>query len=289
MSKTDKLNVVLFALTGFGNTVLNALLQEPRVNVRAVFTVKYDNPFPYYPEQPLFDLCAERGIVCYHGLKVSSEQGIAALQQHAPELIIVSTFKQILRANVIAIPRLGVVNFHPSLLPAYRGPCPTNAALLHDDPVTGITIHYITEKLDEGNLLLQRSLRIDRADNDGQLRRKLADLAGDMIPELVDLLFANAEPPVGMVQDHELATFAPKPTAQDGYLDAGLDCETIRLKLRALNPLPGTSFLVGDCRVPVDRFELLPADKPRGMYVDDTVIDIVDDSRTIRLYKKVSG
>lgn len=287
MDKSDQLNVVLFALTGFGNTVLKALLNEARVNVRAVFTVKYDHPFPYYEERQLLELCREKRIACYYGVKVGDDEGITLLRQHAPDLILVATFKQMLGQNVLSLPRLGVVNLHPSLLPRYRGPCPTQAALFNDEEVTGVTAHYVTEKLDEGNILLQKSIPIEETDDDGRLRNKLARLAGEMIPELIGL-FAGGARPTGAPQDHSLATLAPRPAAEDGHLELATSVSAIRRRVRAFNPLPGASLLIGDRRVAVDRFELYQDSRTDGLYENDNSFDLIINSQAIRLYKKVS-
>jgi methionyl-tRNA formyltransferase len=287
MNGSDKLNVVLFALTGFGNTVLEALLRDARVNVTAVFTDKYDQPFPYYHERQLLELCQERRLTSYPGVKVRSREGLALLSQYSPDLIIVATFKQILAQNVLNLPRLGTVNLHPSLLPRYRGPCPTQAALLHDEAVAGVTAHYVTEQLDEGNILLQRSIAIEETDNDGQLRQKLARLAGEMVPELIGL-FAGFASPAGIPQDHSLATPAPRPAIEEGYLELAADIPTIRRQVRAFNPLPGTSILVGGRRIVVDRFELLRDDRADGLYENDSSIDVIIASQLIRLYKKAA-
>lgn len=286
MDGTSKLNIVLFALTGFGNTVLEALLKDARVQVGAVFTVKYDNPFPYYSERQLIELCGERGVDCYHGVNVRSREGIGLVRKYTPHLIIVATFKQILDEAILGLPPLGVVNFHPSLLPRYRGPCPTGAALYNDEKVTGVTLHYITEKLDQGDILLQRSIAIGKADNDGQLRQRLAKLAGEMAPEMIGM-FANFTKPAGTPQDHRLASAAPRLTAEDGYLERATDIDSIRRKIRAFNPFPGTSILLGDRRVAVDGFELCQDGGPDGLCESNSTIDLTIDSRTIRLHKKI--
>lgn len=285
MRSKKKINIVLFALTGFGNTVLEALLGDSSVNVVSVFTVKYANPFPYYKERQLLELCEERKIPCYYGVKICSHEGLMLVSQYNPDLIIVATFKQILKKNVLSLPPLGVVNFHPSLLPNYRGPCATNAALLNDEKVTGVTIHYVTEELDAGNILLQRFISIGKEDNDGSLRQKLARLAGEMVPELIEM-FGTFTKPTGSVQDHSLATFAPKPTVEDGYLERVRDIDTIKRKVKALNPLPGTSILVGDKRVAVGQFEHLEESGTNGLYDRNEAIDLFIESKGIRLYKK---
>lgn len=288
MSGITKLNVVLFALTGFGNSVLESLLEDARVNVGAVFTNKYDNPFPYYPEQQLAELCRQWQVSCYLDVKVNSIEGVELLIKHAPDLIIVATFKQILKASVLRLPSLGVVNVHPSLLPNYRGPCPTNAVLLNGENTTGVTIHYVTETVDEGNLLLQRSIVIGDSENDGQLRLRLAKLAGEMLPELIEM-FAGTSQPAGTPQDHSRANFAPRPTAEDGYLEQATDVLAIQRKMRAYNPLPGTSILIGDRRVAVDRFEILPRNGADGIYENGNAIDLIIGSHAIRLYKRTEA
>ena len=274
MNTVDKqINVVLFALTGFGNTVLEALLEDVRVRVTGVLTVRYDNPFPYYPEKQLLELCEERRVPCYHGVKVNSEEGISLLRQLSPDLILVATFKQILKETVLRLPSLGVVNFHPSLLPRYRGPCPTNAALVNDEKVTGVTVHSMTEKLDDGDILLQRSIAVGESDNDGHLRKKLAILSGEMVREVIDK-FAGFTRPTGTAQNNDLVSLAPKPTVEDGYIELAPDIASVRRKMRAFNPLPGTSILVGNKRVTVDRFELLQDTRRDGLYRNHDSIDL---------------
>lgn len=285
MNDRAKLKVVLFALTGFGNTVLNALLKDERVEVCAVFTVKYDQPFPYYEERQLLEVCAESGVTCYHGVKVNSEDGLSLLQGYSPDLILVATFKQIIGANVLNRPRLGVINFHPSLLPKYRGPCPTNAALLNEDKVTGVTVHFVTESVDDGDIILQRSVPISETDNDGCLRKKLAILAGEMVSDVIGM-FAGFARPTGVPQDDALASLAPKPAVEDGYLETAADVRMIRNKMRAFNPLPGTSLLFGDQRIVVGGFEMIQADGPDGIYDRGEGIDVVLNSDAIRLIKK---
>jgi methionyl-tRNA formyltransferase len=286
MNKTKQLKVVLFALTGFGNPVLKALLKDERVDLKAVFTTKYEQPFPYYPEEHLLDLCNQLGVTCHYGVKVSSEEGVAMVHQYAPDLIIMSTFKQILRSNVLGIPAFGVVNIHPSLLPSYRGPCPTNNVLLNGEKATGLTVHYVTEEIDEGNILLQKSISIEEIENDGQLRQTLANLAGTLIPEIINL-FADFSKPAGISQNHDQASLAPKPTPDIGFLELSPEINTIKNKIRALNPLPGTSVLLEGQRIPVNGVELFENHRADGLYETPEAVEWVINRQGIRLFKKV--
>jgi len=278
------MKVLLCALPGFGNTVLEALLADSRVSVQGVFTRKYRDPFPYYTETQLAEVCELRSIPWRDSTTLNSEHGLGLLRKASPDLILVATFNEILRPPVLGRPRLGVVNLHPSLLPKYRGPCPTHAALLNGDDVTGVTVHYITDRLDAGNVLLQRSLPIDEADNDGRLRQRLARLAGSLVPEIISM-FEGGRKPAGYPQNDGLATRAPRPAREDGRLTPDDDIELIRRRIRAFNPLPGTSISVGDRRVSVGSFAELEDGRAPGVYEANHSIDIVRASGAIRLFK----
>jgi methionyl-tRNA formyltransferase len=278
------MNIVLCALPGFGNTVLDALLADRSVSVQGVFTRRYSDPFPYYDETQLAEVCELRSIPWRDSTTLSGEYGLKLLRKASPDLILVATFNEILRPPVLSLPRLGVVNLHPSLLPKYRGPCPTHAALLNGDDVTGVTVHYVTDRLDAGDVLLQRPLPIDKADNDGRLRQRLARLAGDLVPEIISM-FEGGRKPAGSPQNDELATRAPRPAREGGWLTLDDDIELIRRRIRAFNPLPGTSISVGDRRVSVRSFAALENGKVPGVYETDHTIDIVRASGAIRLFK----
>lgn len=278
------LNVVLLALTGFGNPVLEALLGDRRVRLSAVFTHRYDGPFPYYTELPLPDLCVARGVPCHHDIRVGSEAGLAVLRALAPDVIVVSTFKDILRAPVLAIPALGAVNLHPSLLPRHRGPCPTQAALLADDRISGVSAHVVTPGLDEGDILLQRAVSIEDVPDDGALRQRLASLAGTMVPELIGLWEGGARLS-GRPQDPRLATAAPRPAAEDGFLERLPTADAVRRAVRALNPVPGTSIAVDGQRVAVDRCVLIGRPGPARPRVTEGLVEVGIGSVTVRLLR----
>jgi methionyl-tRNA formyltransferase len=198
---------------------------------------------------------------------------------------LVSTFKQILTANVINLPALGVVNFHPSLLPKYRGACPSNAALLNDETTSGLTAHYVTEGLDDGDILLQRGFGIQEVENDGQLRYKLARLAGEITPEVIQL-FSGFQKPAGKPQNHALASSAPKPAIEDGFLENARTIQELRCKVRAYNPIPGTSIFVNGRRVAVDRFELFTSRRNDGIVEKEDSIEVTLNHEAINLFIK---
>lgn len=277
------MNIILFGLTGLCNDILKALLRINDIKINAVFTISYKNSFPYYREQQLRELCSELNITCFEDISVSSNEGINLIQTFNPDMIIVSTFKQIIKPDVIKIPRLGIINIHPSLLPFFRGPNPVENAILKGKKTTGITFHYLVDKIDAGNILLQKKIRVKKTDTNGTLRKRLSILASTMIPELMGI-FKSGIKPEGKKQNERLASYAPKPKPEDGFLE---NCETIKeidLKLRALNPYPGTSILLNGNRISVNRFAVLDKNNSAKMAQMGDYIDFFIDSKEIRLY-----
>lgn len=288
MSDPSRLRIVLCSLTGFGNTVLPALLRDSRVHVPAVFTHIYEHPFPYYQETALADFCEELKAPYHAGFPVSSERGLALLRSYEPDLILVASFREILRPAVTSIPTRGAVNMHSSLLPKYRGVCPTNAVLLQGESRTGMTVHYVTPTIDAGDILLQKEIAIAPDETDSSLRKKFAVLAGEMTPDIISL-FRREKRPRGTPQDVRAVTAAPRPFPEDGYLERCRDIVTAERRVRALNPFPGTSVLLAGERIPVNRAAFLPGKKPDGMFRDDGTVEFWRNGRGLSLSQELMG
>ncbi|MEO8209745.1 MAG: methionyl-tRNA formyltransferase [bacterium] len=279
------MNVVLFGFTGLGNSILRGLLKIDKVIVSSVFTKHYSNPYPYYTEIQIEDLCQKEKIACYSDVNINSAEGIEFFKKAKPDLIVVASFNQIISKQIINIPKLGIVNVHPSLLPKYRGPFPEQAALLNNEKETGVTVHYVSQKIDSGNILMQKSLNILPDDNHCKLKKKLAAISEEIIPELLEL-FSGKNKPTGIRQNEAAATFFPKPEKEDAYLEKDSDVNLIRNKIRALNPFPGTSILLNEKRIFIDVYALLNNYAPDGVYESELFIDVYKNSCGIRLFKK---
>ncbi len=267
------MNVILLGLTGFGNQVLETLLGQKGVFIQAVFSKTYKDPFPYYEELPLDELCLQKNIKCFTNIAVSGKKGVEIIRELQPDLILVATYKEIISPEVIAIPSQGIINFHPSLLPKYRGPCPTNAVILNGERETGVTIHYVTELLDKGDILCQKSLSLEDTETDGMLRKRLAELAGAMVPEVISL-FEAEQHPHGKPQKDADASLAPRLKEEEGYLEGVKDEETLLRKMRGLNPVPGTSIEIEGERIPVSQIKEIAFESNKGICKTETGIQI---------------
>jgi methionyl-tRNA formyltransferase len=162
---------------------------------------------------------------------------MAQLQGWSPDLIVVAAFGQILRQPVLDLPPLGCINVHGSLLPRWRGAAPIQAAILHGDDQTGITIMKMDAGVDTGDMLSQRSTPILPDDTAGTLSARLATLGADLLMDTLPAYLAGELQP--LPQQHELATFAPMLKKEDGLLDFSRPAVELARKVRAMNPWPG--------------------------------------------------
>jgi methionyl-tRNA formyltransferase len=170
--------------------------------------------------------------------KIKDPQAIQNIRDLKPDVIVVVAYGQILPRDVLEIPRLACLNLHASLLPRWRGAAPIQAAIAAGDPATGITVMYMDEGLDTGDMLLQRSVEISPNDTSGSLHDRLAQIAPETLLESLRLLAAGNAPRIP--QDNTQATHAPKLKREHGLIDWSESAETIERKVRAYNPWPGT-------------------------------------------------
>jgi methionyl-tRNA formyltransferase len=169
--------------------------------------------------------------------KIKNPEAIEQIRALAPDVIVVMAYGQILPRAVLEIPRVACLNLHASLLPRWRGAAPIQAAIAAGDGETGITVMYMDEGLDTGDILLQRRIDIAATETGDSLHNRLAEIAPNALLEALRLL-ANKHAP-RITQDKTLATYAPKLDREAGRIDWNETAEQIERKIRAHNPWPG--------------------------------------------------
>lgn len=159
------------------------------------------------------------------------------LAQFRPDVVVVIAYGKILSRQLLAIPRLGAINVHASLLPRYRGPAPIQWSVINAEKETGITTMFISEGLDEGDILLCSKIALTRRETSASLHDRLAGMGADL---LIDTLSAlekgNIEP---IPQDHAAATYAPLIKKNDGRIDWNLPAHRLDAFIRGMTPWPG--------------------------------------------------
>lgn len=186
----------------------------------------------------------EHNIKVFQPVKVRDPEFVNIIKELSPDLIITAAFGQIIPKDVLDVPEFGCINVHASLLPKYRGASPIQQSLFNGDTKTGITLMYMNEKMDEGDIILQEETDISPDDNAGTLFEKLAKLGKHTIYSYAELL-KNGKPK-GTPQYNAAATYCTKISKEQGNIDWSQNSSDIVNTVRALTPFPGAySFLDG--------------------------------------------
>lgn len=194
--------------------------------------------------------------------RLSQPEAMEQLSAWAPEVIVVTAFGQILKQDVLDLPKCGCINVHASLLPRWRGAAPINAAILHGDDETGVTIMKMDAGLDTGPILAQHSVRIERDETAGSLFEKLSRLGADLLLESLPGIISGkikVRP-----QPEEGATYARMIKKEEGRLDFSQPAVELERKVRAFNPWPGTFFEWGGHLLKIHQASVSPGKKREG-------------------------
>jgi methionyl-tRNA formyltransferase len=170
--------------------------------------------------------------------RIKAPEAIEQMRGLAPDLIVVAAYGQILPPPLLQLPRIACLNLHASLLPRWRGASPVQAAIAAGDAETGITVMYMDEGLDTGDILLQRKLQIEPNETGESLQRRLSHAAPGALLTSLQLLSGGKAPRIP--QDHALVSYAPKLHRAAGRIEWSEAAEVIGRKIRAYNPWPGS-------------------------------------------------
>ena len=179
------------------------------------------------------------GLTVLKPANVNAPEVVDALKAPAPELFAVVAFGSLLKPPLLAVPKLGSINLHGSLLPAYRGAAPVQHALWDGLEETGVTTMWIDEGLDTGDMILERSTTIEPGETAGQLSARLAELGAPLLAESVVLAHQGRAPRTP--QPAEGASYAKKMKKQDGWIRFDAPARAIWNRQRAVTPWPGAT------------------------------------------------
>jgi methionyl-tRNA formyltransferase len=183
--------------------------------------------------------------------KLREPEPFAKLASWRPEMIVVAAFGQILRQNVLDLPRYGCINVHASLLPRWRGAAPIQAAIAAGDIHSGVSIMKMDAGVDNGPILAQQAIPIFPSDNAETLSARLAELGSHLLIQTIPGYVQGEVLP--QPQDESLATRAPMLKKEDGLLDFSQPADVLERKIRALEPWPGAYFVWQDNLLKIHR------------------------------------
>ncbi|MCU6702706.1 methionyl-tRNA formyltransferase [Muriventricola aceti] len=188
---------------------------------------------------PVKSCAAAHGIPVYQPTKLRDGTALAQLRELAPELVVVAAYGRILPDDILALPPMGCINVHSSLLPKYRGAAPINWAVIRGEKETGVTIMYMAGELDAGDIIAQETTHIDPEETVENVHDRLAGLGGRLLVQTVAELAAGTARRIP--QDHSQATLAPMLSRELSPIDWSRSGWDIHNQIRGLVPWPATS------------------------------------------------
>ena len=186
---------------------------------------------------PTKALALERGIPVFEPKTLRDEAFSDLLHKIDPDIIVVVAYGKILPPAVLEYPKLGCINLHVSLLPKYRGAAPMQRAIMNGDSETGVTVMYMNEGLDTGDIISTLAFPIKPTDNFEDIHDRSAELGGALLSRTVTDIFEGRA--TRTAQDDSKATYAEKIEKADCKIDFSRHCREVDARIRATTPIPG--------------------------------------------------
>jgi methionyl-tRNA formyltransferase len=235
--------IVFFGTPPFAKTILE-YLYERAIEIAAVVTRpdqpkgRSGTPVPTAVKQ----FALAHHLPLYQPKKASDEAFASFLQTLDADYFVVAAYAEILKENVLNIPRIGCINVHGSILPKFRGAAPVQRAIMAGEKETGVTIMKMAPQMDAGDILAVRKTDIPLDMTSGELMQVLADIGKSALLEVLQGLEKGSIQP--MQQKSEAATFAKKLTIHEGEIDWSKPCEVVHNQIRGVTPNPGAWCMV---------------------------------------------
>ncbi len=237
------MKTIVLAYHNIGCTGIKALLRNG-FDIAAVFTHK-DDPKENIWFDSVAELAARENIPVYAPEDINHPLWVQKIRDLAPRMIFSFYYRRLVRAPILDIPSKGCLNLHGSLLPKYRGKCPINWVLVNGEKETGVTLHYMTTRPDEGDIVGQAKIEIAEDDTAYTLHAKAATAASEMLDEMLPELRTGKAPRIP--QEQSLASYFGGRTPADGEIDWTMPAVKIRNLVRAVTrPFPGAFSHMGD-------------------------------------------
>ena len=269
VSDSAALRVVYFGTPAFAVPTLQRLL-DSRHSVIAVVS-QPDRPKgrgQHVTVTPTKEVAIARGVPVLQPDRVRDEAFLAVVRALEPDLGVVAAYGKILPDALLAIPRLGMINVHASLLPAYRGAAPVHRAVIAGDRETGVTIMRVVKELDAGPMFAKVTRPIGPDETSVEVERGLAELGAALLVDVVDTMADGraTETP----QDDALATYAPKIAKEEGVVDWIWPAAQIHDRVRGLQPWPLVSVRIDGLRYQLHQTATIneSTDAPPGSVVE---------------------
>lgn len=216
---------------------------------------------------PVKEYAITQNIPVFQPLKMRDGEALAILKELSPELIVVAAYGKILPVDILELPPKGCINIHSSLLPKYRGSAPINWAILNGEDETGVSIQYMAEGVDTGDVIGFMTTPISLEENAQQLYDRLAQMGAELICPVVAAIEQGTA--VATPQDHAQASHAPMLSKELSPIDWNKSARQIHDQVRGLYPWPAAVTEIDGIRCKIIRTALTgdTTGKAPGAYV----------------------
>lgn len=248
--------VIFMGTPDFSVPVLEKLIEN--TNVVLVVTKKdaYVGRKKVLTESPVAICAHEHNIEVYKPNKLKEDYEY--ILNKKPDIIITCAYGSIVPKVVLDYPSYGCINVHASLLPKYRGASPIVASILNGEKETGITIMYMDEGIDTGNIIMSRSIKIEDNDNSLSLSNKLSLLGANLLIDTLPKIFEGEN--FDIPQDNEEATYVGMLKREDEHIDFNNSVENIKNQVRAFSPEPYAFINIDDTEYKISEVEIKKCD-----------------------------
>jgi len=274
------LRIIFCGTPEFAVPSLRRLLSDPDFAIATVVT-QPDRPRGRGQEvsaSPVKAVALEAGVQVYQPEKIKSDSALDFFTRMAVDAVVIIAYGQIIPARLIALPRLGWINLHGSLLPKYRGAAPIAWAIANGETVTGLTSMQIDAGMDTGPMLLRHEMEIGPEETTPELARRMAEAGAPLIAETLGKLSRGEIRPIA--QDSSQATYAPLLEKEHGRIDWLLPARQIYNRMRGFAPWPGayTSFRGQTCQIwgrPADSALAAQSEIPGSLLASSDAVYVV--------------
>ena len=229
--------IVFMGTPAFSAPILR-MLHEEGYEILAVVT-QPDRPVgrkKVLTPPPVKEEALALGLPVIQPEKLRGSQELQQILALKPDLVVTAAFGQILPKELLEAPSLGCINVHASLLPAYRGGAPIHQAIIDGQSKTGVTIMYMAEKLDAGDIISQREIAIEDTDHTGGMFEKLSAVGRELLKDTMPAIIAGTNERIP--QDESLVTYASNISREQELVDWNKDARALYNQVRGLHPWP---------------------------------------------------